>query len=136
MLKDRVRDYYLNHNLNCAETILHAANDEYHLELSEEAYKLIGGFGGGMGCGQACGALCAGVAVISKLCIEESAHMSKALKGNSTALVAEFKKEFGSTMCKDIMVKYKKPDVRCLETVELAADILDKVASRLQKTNA
>ena len=59
MLKDRVGAYYLEKNYNCAETLIHAINDEYHLALGEEEMKLAGGFGGGMGCMEAtCGALC------------------------------------------------------------------------------
>lgn len=131
MLKDRVREYYLNNDFNCAETILRAANDEYSLGLSDDAYRMIGGFGGGMGCGQTCGALCAGIAVVGQKCIEERAHATPSLRGKCTELVAEFKKELGSTQCKEIMVKFKQPDVRCLKTIEHAADALDRVMQKL-----
>ena len=51
MLKDNVPYYYLEKDQNCAETVLHIINDEYHLNLTEDDFLLIGGFGGGCGCG-------------------------------------------------------------------------------------
>ena len=52
MLRDRVKEYYLEKDYNCAETTLHCINDEYGLGLTDEQIKLASGFGAGMGCGQ------------------------------------------------------------------------------------
>ncbi|MFA5354803.1 MAG: C-GCAxxG-C-C family (seleno)protein, partial [Thermodesulfovibrionales bacterium] len=43
--------------LNCAEKILHGANEVYDLGLDREALKLARGMGGGMGIESVCGAL-------------------------------------------------------------------------------
>ncbi|MVB10957.1 putative redox-active protein [Caprobacter fermentans] len=126
MLRDRVRDYYLLKDNNCAETALHAIDDEYRLNLSEESFKLIGGFGGGMGCGKACGALCACVAALGEMTIEERAHATPEFKERCAALVEKFTEKLGDTECCELTKKYKKEDTRCLDTVLLAADAFEE----------
>ena len=74
MLRDRVKEYYLEKDYNCAETTLHCINDEYGLGLTDEQIKLASGFGAGMGCGQTCGVLCAGIAALGKLLVDQRAH--------------------------------------------------------------
>lgn len=49
MNNHKLRRYYLEKDYNCAETILRAANEEYHLGLNEDSFRLVSGFGGGMG---------------------------------------------------------------------------------------
>ena len=131
MLKERAENYYNEGNYNCAETVIRAANDEYQLGLDDTAMKLAGGFGGGMGCGKACGALCGGICAISAKLIEGKAHETKELRGTTTKLVAEFNRILGDTECKTLTVKYKKPDVRCLDTVLLACEALENVMKTL-----
>jgi C_GCAxxG_C_C family probable redox protein len=126
MLKERAKKYY-NENYNCAETILHAANDEYQLGLDNETIRLTAGFGGGMGCGQACGALCGGICAISAAIVEDRAHQTPELRGKTTKLVAAFNRILGDTQCKNLMPKYKTPETRCLQTVLLACDALSEV---------
>ena len=126
MLKERAKEYY-NQNYNCAETIVRAANDEYHLGLTEEAIRMCGGFGGGMGCGKACGALCGGICVISSKLIENCAHETTELRQACQKLVSAFNRILGDTECKHLMMKYKKPDTRCLDTVLLGCEALESV---------
>ncbi len=127
MLRDRVKAYYLERDFNCAEALLHAANDEYGLGLDDGTYRLVGGFGGGMGCGHACGALCAGIAAIGERHIAGQAHKTPALKDLCTQFVQSFNESLGSENCEELKARYKRDDVRCLETVERAADVLEKV---------
>lgn len=127
MLKERAERYYNEGNYNCAETILRAANDEYKLGLDEASMKLVAGFGGGMGCGQACGALCGGICAISAAEVADRAHTTPALRPKTAKLVAAFRRILGDTQCKNLMVKYKKPDTRCLETVLLGCEALAEV---------
>ena len=35
-LEELVHHYYFDENYNCAETIIHAANDYYHLDVKQE----------------------------------------------------------------------------------------------------
>lgn len=131
MLRDRVREYYLGKDNNCAETTLHAIDDEYRLGLPEEAFRLIGGFGGGMGCGKTCGALCACVAALGKMTVTERAHATPEFKEHCAALVERFTQALGSTECSELTLKYKKEETRCLDTVLLAADTFEKFLREL-----
>ncbi len=124
MLKQRATEYY-KQGYNCAETIVRAANDEYALGLTEEAMRMCSGFGGGMGCGKACGALCGGICVISSKLVKSSAHQTPELRAKCTKLVAAFNRILGDTECKHLMLKYKKPDTRCLDTVLLGCEALE-----------
>ena len=55
MTRDRIYEYFIEKDNNCAEAMLRALNDEYCLGIPDDSVKLVGGFGGGMGCGKACG---------------------------------------------------------------------------------
>ena len=46
MLIEKIEEYYKERDLNCAETMLYAANDVYGLELDKKALKMAAGFGG------------------------------------------------------------------------------------------
>ncbi len=125
MLRDRVGHFYLEKDLNCAETILRCVDGAYGLGLSEEDFTLVSGFGGGMGCGQACGALCGGIAALGRLLVDGSAHNTKGFGATCAAFVNAFKSELGDTQCAELVKKYKKQNVRCLEAVMKAADVFE-----------
>ena len=133
MTRDYVGNYYLNQNYNCAESLLRAANDAYQLGIPEESFKLVGGFGAGMGCGTSCGALCAGISAIGAACIQSKAHETAGLGDLTTKFVEGFRAQMGSETCSEIVKTFKKPDVRCLETVLRTADVLDQVMADLKK---
>lgn len=132
MLRDRIYEYYINQDFNCAEALLLAADAEYDLNIPDESFKLVGGFGAGMGCGHTCGALCSGVAVIGQKFITLQAHKSADLKDLCTRFVLEFNAAVGSENCEEIKVKYKKDDVRCLEAVCIAADVLENLIAHVE----
>ncbi|MFR6217439.1 MAG: C-GCAxxG-C-C family (seleno)protein [Enterocloster bolteae] len=81
MTRDRIYEYFIEKDNNCAEAMLRALNDEYCLGIPDDSVKLVGGFGGGMGCGKACGALCGGCSAISYRLIHERAHATRSLNG-------------------------------------------------------
>lgn len=125
MLRDRVYDYYINKGANCSECLLHAADDEYRLNLPAECYKLIGGYGLGMGCQSICGALCSAVAVVSFLKVQGKAHATPNFSAICAGMVDKFIAGLGDTNCSKLRALYRKDDVRCLKTLELAADALE-----------
>lgn len=131
MTRDRIYDYFINRDYNCAESILHALNDEYGLGITEEGFKLIGGFGGGMACGRACGALCGGCAALSSRLIREKAHVTPELKDTVSGFAEQFVSRFGSDACGELVKTYKKEDVRCLELISMAADLADQCFGQL-----
>ena len=68
MLKEQAARWYLN-GYNCAECIIHAANEQWQLGMSEADMRMVSGFGGGMQCGDVCGALSAAICVISRMAV-------------------------------------------------------------------
>ena len=126
MMKDRVRYYYNCCDCNCAETLLHSGNDEYHLNLGPEAYRAIAGFGGGIGCGNFCGAIAGAIAVLGERRISTSAHSTEGFGAECAAFLAMAEQKLGSLLCNDLKAKYRTDAERCLKTVELAAEALEE----------
>ena len=127
MTKERIYAYFINRDFNCAESMLHALNDEYDLQIPDHAFKLIGGFGGGMACGKNCGALCGGCAALGWAMIQDRAHTTPGLREAAAEYAVKFTRHFGSDRCDCLSPVYKKPDTRCLQLLEQAADIFDQV---------
>ncbi len=134
MLKDYYEKYYNDRNYNCAETVIRAANDYYDLKLHDRDMIMLGGYGGGIQTGNTCGAILAAVSVLSMKYIEQKAHDSKDIKPVTTALINEFKKKYGSILCKDIKPQSFDPQSRCKNTVEAACDILEAVIADYEKS--
>ena len=59
------------YHMNCAEVLLRTGNSEYGLNLPEEAFKMMQGFGGGFNSGRTCGAFCGALAALSAMYGEE-----------------------------------------------------------------
>ena len=131
MLRDNVKKYYLEQDYNCAETILRCIDEEYGIGLTEDDFKLVSAFGGGMGCGSSCGALCGAMAALGRLTVKTRAHATDGFKDTCADLVEEFRKKLGNTDCSELVKVYKKDDVRCLETVCLAADVFEEFYNTL-----
>ena len=137
MLKDYIEKYLFTEDCNCAEAILHAANDCYGLELSEREMKLVSGFGGGIQTGNVCGALLGAVSFLSLKYVETRAHRSTDIKPVVQLLTRRFKEAFGgSILCKDIKPVYFKPDIRCYDTVKTACDVVDNVIKEYDSANS
>lgn len=132
MLKDVAQEYYFDKNYNCAETILHAANDYYDLGLHEKDMILVAGFGAGMQTGNTCGALLASISVLSMKYVEAKAHESADIRDVALMLTRKFKEKFGSTLCREIKPNFFSPEVRCKNTVDGACDILEEVFAEYQ----
>ena len=125
MLKDNVPYYYLDKDQNCAETVLHIINDEYHLNLTEDDFLLIGGFGGGCGCGITCGALTASIAALGKLYIKDRAHATEGFMPMCREFVEEFKKSLSSIECSTLKPQNFEEGKRCIKTVNQACDLFE-----------
>ena len=126
MLRDKVRKYYLEQDYNCAETILRCIDEEYQLGLEEADFHLVSAFGGGMGCGSSCGALCGAMAALGRLVVKMRAHATEGFKETCADYVKRFEEKLGSTECLELVKQYKKEEIRCMETVCLAADVFEE----------
>lgn len=126
MLKDHVGVYYFDKNYNCAESLLRAANDYYHLGLHDQDMILNAGFGAGMQAGLTCGALLSAISVLSMRYVEAKAHESADINPVVNRLLALFNEKLQSIMCADIKPRVFVEGKRCLATVEAACDALEE----------
>ncbi|MDO9508833.1 MAG: C-GCAxxG-C-C family (seleno)protein [Thermovirgaceae bacterium] len=127
MLIDRARRYYFFEDMNCAETILCAANDEYGLGLDATGLKTMAGFGGGMGVETTCGALAGAVAAISVRFTKTKAHEDPIVKDLCKKLMEKFVEEHGSMMCTPLKELYRDERFRCMPVIDRAVAVLEKV---------
>ena len=127
MLKETAKKYRSEeYDLNCAECIIYAANEEYNLSLKEETLKAMAGFGGGMATGDVCGVITGAIGVIGIMFTEVSGHKSPKVKEMTIELINDFKEKLGYIKCVDLKKEYK--DVRkCTLMIEIGADILENI---------
>ena len=131
MLKELIQEGYgVKEDLNCAETILYAANQVYHLDLNSDSLKLAAAFGGGMGIESVCGVLAGSLMVLGRLFIKETAHKHPEIKELSKELFDTFQKEMGDILCKPLKDNYRTEEKKCREVILKGAEVLDKIISR------
>jgi C_GCAxxG_C_C family probable redox protein len=131
MLKELIQEGYgVKEDLNCAETILYAANQVYHLDLNSDSLKLAAAFGGGMGIESVCGVLAGSLMVLGRLFIKETAHQHPEIKELSKELFNTFQKEMGDILCKPLKDNYRTEEKKCREVILKGAEVLDKIITR------
>jgi C_GCAxxG_C_C family probable redox protein len=131
MLKELIQEGYgVKEDLNCAETILYAANQVYHLDLNSDSLKLAAAFGGGMGIESVCGVLAGSLMVLGRLFIKETAHKHPEIKELSKELFDTFQKEMGDILCKPLKDNYRTEEKECREVILKGAEVLDKIIIR------
>ena len=136
MLKDVADKYYFKENYNCAETIIHAANEYYGLGLHDRDMIMLAGYGAGMQTANTCGALLSTISVLALKFVEARAHESRDLQPVTFLLTKKFKEAFSSTLCKDIRPQCFQKEIRCQKTVHMACDILEEVLAEYQPKGA
>lgn len=131
MLLEKVRKYYSDkYDLNCAENLIYAANEEYRLNLSRETLKTMAAFGGGMAVESVCGAATGALAVLGIIFTQQRAHESTIVKELAKEFMESFEAQLGTKNCKELKDKYRNDDVRCSKMIEAAAVILDEIVLR------
>ncbi len=130
MLVNKIEEYYTEHDLNCAETILNAANDVYKLGLDKNALKMASGFGGGMGIDSVCGALTGGIMVLGVLFVKERAHESDRIKTLEKEFFNRYRDKMGDVNCPPLKEKHHKDEIKCLNVIKEAGIILDDIIKR------
>ena len=126
-IAEKSKKYFLHEDMNCAESLLRAANDEYSLNLDEHSLKLSGGFGGGLYVGATCGAICGAVMALSRLYNAERAHTSPILKEKTQEFMNKFEQEFEFFDCGVLKDRHYEEGSKCARLVETASSILDSV---------
>ncbi len=128
MLKDTVKKYYSEkYNLNCSETMMYAANEEYNMELDKKTLKTMAAFGGGMGIESVCGVISGSLAVLGILFTKERSHESERIKLLAQEFFKKFEEKLGTITCKPLKEKYRNDEIRCSIIVDAAADVLDEM---------
>ena len=131
MLADAVKKYYdKSYDLNCAETILYAANEAYGLNLDKKALKTMAAFGGGMAIEETCGALTGALAVLGILYVEDRAHESDKIKELTKEFFQKFKDKLSTDNCKKLKELYRNDEIRCSRIVSAAAEVLSEIVDR------
>lgn len=120
-------DYMGRHDLNCAETMLYAANDFYRLGLSDTALKAAAPFGGGMGQEKACGALTGGLMALGALFATDRSHRDPRIGEIRDEFVRRFHAEFSALDCRDIKLTHRSETRGCKPVVERAARVLESL---------
>ena len=122
-LVESAKKYYWDEEKNCAVAILLGGNDAYGLGLEPSDAVLFTGFGGGIGCGKICGCAAAAVGVLGKLFSDR-----ENFRDICAEFVAEFEKGMGcgTIDCAPLAEKYKTEEKRCVDTVVMAAELLEK----------
>ncbi|MEG0307753.1 MAG: C-GCAxxG-C-C family (seleno)protein [Clostridium sp.] len=131
MLVDMVKKYYgEKYDLNCAETLIYAANEEYKLNLSKETFKTMAAFGGGMAVEGTCGVITGSICVIGIMFTKDRAHESDYVKTLTQEFIENFKKECNAVNCDELKALYRDENIRCYSIVEKGAIILDNIITR------
>lgn len=131
MLVEKVKKYYgEEYDLNCAETIIYAANEEYNLKLDKKALKTMAAFGGGMAIESVCGAVTGSLAVLGIIFTKERAHESDRIKELTKEFFNKFEEKFGTSNCGKLKEGYRTEENRCSVMLYSAAEILDEIIIR------
>jgi len=131
MLLDKIKKYCNpQYDLNCAETMLYAANEEYGLNLSKEAFKTMAAFGGGMAIEETCGVISGAIAVLGIMFIVDRAHESDRVKNLTKEYIEAFKIKLGTENCKELKEAYRNDEVKCRKIIEEGAVILENIILR------
>lgn len=125
--------FFSDRDLNCAESVLAAANKTYDWELPHDALKLASGFGGGVG-GQEllCGALSGGVMALGKLFVQDRAHESDLIKTIIQEYFDLFEKEMGSNECAPLKEMHRTESEGCLQVIQASTRCLDRIVEKYQ----
>lgn len=136
MFVDCVKKYYdKEYNLNCAETIIYAANENYKLNLDKNALKSMAAFGGGMGIGDVCGAITGALAVLGIIFVKDRAHESSKIKELSMEFFDRFQNVFHEKNCIELKEKFVNYEERCSNMVYTAAKILEQLIEEYKVKN-
>lgn len=133
MLKEKVVKFYNGKlDLNCAESMLYGANEEFDLKLDQKALDTMSSFGGGMGVESVCGALTGGIAVLGVMFTWNKTLDSEKRKTITVDYYQAFKKRFGSDNCQQIKKHFRDNSVGCQNVVKWSAEILEEVIRKYQ----
>ena len=122
--------YMARNDLNCAETMLNAANEAYDLGLDANALKVACAFGGGMGAEKTCGALTGGLMVLGCRLATDRSHKDERMTAIRDEFVAAFQSKFGATECAVIKQTHRDPVNGCQPVVAATSELIEEIVER------
>lgn len=135
MVKELIESGYFDKmDLNCAETLIYAANIEYNLNLDQPSLKMAGAFGGGMAVESVCGAISGALMAIGMMVIEKNAHESTKVKEITSLFIKRFEKLFGSKDCVELKKTHRDELSGCKDLLIRSGKLLDDLVYELELT--
>ena len=134
MLVDRVIKYYdKEYDLNCAECMLVAANEEYDLNISKQTLMTMASFGGGMAIGSTCGAATGAIATLGIMFTDDRGHNSPHVREMTGKFLSEFNSRMETLDCIPLKEKYYDPEKRCLKMMKVSAEVLEEIINEYKQ---
>lgn len=128
MLIETTMKYYdKKYDLNCAECILAAVNEEYDLNISQQTLMTMSSFGGGMAIGSTCGAATGAIAALGVMFTNERGHNSPHVREMTCKFLNEFNKRMGNLDCISLKDKYFEVETRCEKIMKVSSQILEEL---------
>ncbi len=120
-------------HMNCAEVLLRSANDSYDLNLGEEVYHLMQGFGGGFYAERTCGAFTGALAGLGAIYSKSRPTRQADIKAAAQLLVEEFESEFGSLDCDYIKEHFRDRQSGCGPVKLRAGQVMKRVIKQMEE---
>ena len=99
LLENTMKYYDKKYDLNCAECILVAANEEYNLNISKQTLMTMASFGGGMAIGSTCGAATGAIATLGIMFTDDRGHNSPHVREMTGKFLSEFNRRMETLDC-------------------------------------
>ena len=131
MLRDELVKYYYSgngYNYNCAESMLHALDDYYHLHLPRQMFLAASSFGGGCRHDEMCGGLASALSVLGVLySVDGRGHDSPLLRELTDQLFRKFDERFSTSRCVRLKQENYIPGRKCEPILVVCADIIEEI---------
>ena len=127
LLETTMKYYDKKYDLNCAECILVAFNEEYDLNISKQTLMTMSSFGGGMAIGSTCGAATGAIAALGIMFTNERGHNSPHVREMTGRFLSEFNRRMGTLDCIPLKDKYFEVETRCLKMMRVSAEVLEEI---------
>lgn len=133
LLETTMKYYDKKYDLNCAECILVASNEEYDLNISKQTLMTMASFGGGMAIGSTCGAATGAIATLGIMFTDEKGHNSPHVREMTGKFLSEFNSRMETLDCIPLKEKYYDPEKRCLKMMKVSAEVLEEIINEYKQ---
>ena len=133
LLETTMKYYDKKYDLNCAECILVAANEEYNLNISKQTLMTMASFGGGMAIGSTCGAATGAIAALGVMFTDDRGHNSPHVREMTGKFLREFNRRMETLDCILLKEKYYDAERRCEKMMIVSAEVLEGMVNEYKQ---